>query len=199
MKNNAKSETSQLRDRNGLTEEEFLKRYNPDKYPKPALTADVVIFREDRKTPQAVPEVLLIRRGGHPYLGCWAFPGGFAEENEALEQTAARELSEETGIEGLHAELVGVYSAPGRDPRGWVVSAAYAAVVGKDEVRAQAGDDAAGAEWFEVRENGRGRFAPVFPEGEENTGMAFDHEEILNDAVQWYRAGQKTHGDGFPG
>ena len=76
-------------DKNGLTEEEYLRGYNSDKFPKPSLTADIVIFRGE--------EVLLIRRGGHPYLGCWATPGGFAEKNEELINTARRELEEETG------------------------------------------------------------------------------------------------------
>ena len=82
----------QLLDKKGLTEEEFLRQYDPDKYPKPSLTADIVVFRERG----GAPEVLLVRRGGHPFLGRWAFPGGFAERNERIERTAERELMEET-------------------------------------------------------------------------------------------------------
>ena len=52
------------RDKNGLTEEEFLKSYNPDKYPKPSLTADICIFAHSDVT-----EILLVKRGGHPYIG----------------------------------------------------------------------------------------------------------------------------------
>lgn len=95
------------RDKNGLTEEEFLKSYNPDKYPKPSLTADICIFAHSDVT-----EILLVKRGGHPYIGKWALPGGFANKNEPIEKTASRELKEETGIEGVSMKLVGVYSQP---------------------------------------------------------------------------------------
>ena len=76
-----------------MTEEEFLKSYNPDKYPKPSLTADICIFAHSDVT-----EILLVKRGGHPYIGKWALPGGFANKNEPIEKTASRELKEETGI-----------------------------------------------------------------------------------------------------
>ena len=132
-----------IRDSKGLTEAEFLERYDPDKYPKPSLTADIVIFKvhDDGRD----PEVLLIRRKGHPFIGHLALPGGFAERGETIETTAARELAEETGVNGLEMKLVGIYSRPGRDPRGWTVSAAYTATVKSDEINPVAGDD---ARWY---------------------------------------------------
>ena len=137
---------SELRDRRGMTEAEAIVSYREKNYPKPALTADVAIFvREGDET-----RLLLIRRGGHPYLGCWALPGGFAEQGETIETTAARELEEETGLKGFQLHLVGVYSKPGRDPRGWTVSAAYATLLEGAHLSAKAGDDAAEAGWFEV-------------------------------------------------
>ena len=139
------------RDQNGLTEAEFLAAYKEKSYPKPSLTADIAIFAMR----DGVLQVLLICRGGHPYLGCWALPGGFANPMEPLETTAARELQEETGIEGLALRPVGLFSAPGRDPRGWVVSQLYAALVDWGSVTPCAGDDAAQACWFACRrENG---------------------------------------------
>ena len=100
------------RDRNGLTEKEFLEAYAKKNYPRPYVTADLVVFTEGE------PEVLLIRRKGHPYIGRWAFPGGFAEPNESVPETALRELREETGIEALsEADIreVGLFSRPGRE------------------------------------------------------------------------------------
>ena len=170
-------------DKKGLTEEEFLRQYNADEYPKPSVTADVVIFR---KPETGAPEVLLIRRGGHPFLGRWACPGGFAERNERLEQTAARELMEETGVTGAEMTLVGVYSKPGRDPRGWTVSAAYAAVVRDAEATAM--DDAAEVRWAPLERDARGIFRLRPDDGltpdEHGRVLAFDHDDILADAVR---------------
>lgn len=75
------------RDKNGLTEEEFLKSYNPDKYPKPSLTADICIFAHSDVT-----EILLVKRGGHPYIGKWALPGGFANKNDRLKRRLQENL-----------------------------------------------------------------------------------------------------------
>lgn len=88
----------EIRDKKGLTEQEFLDRYAEKNYPKPALTADLVVFSND------MDAVLLVKRGGHPFLGCWAFPGGFANADESVEQTALRELREETGITAFTEE-----------------------------------------------------------------------------------------------
>lgn len=183
-----------LRDKNGRTEAEFLASYNADRYPKPSLTADVAVIARDGEQYR----LLLIRRGGHPYLGAWALPGGFANAGEAVEETAARELLEETGIEGVPLRLVGVYSKPGRDPRGWVVSAAFCATVRADEVTAAAGDDAADAAWFDVAVNLQNRFF-LLKNGEEKifvpfdgtpaglpegAALAFDHADIVSTALK---------------
>lgn len=161
----------ELRDKRGLTEAEAIERYRQRNYPKPALTADIAVFARQR----GGLKLLLIRRGGHPFLGCWALPGGFADQGETIEQTAARELEEETHIEGLPLTLVGIYSAPGRDPRGWTVSAAYAAVVDGDLLRATADDDAAEVRWFDMA-----GAVPALPDGER---LAFDHARIIADAA----------------
>ena len=164
---------SELLDKRGMTEAEAIAHYRKKNYPKPALTADCVLFARDG----GGWKLLLIRRGGHPFLGFWALPGGFADEGETIERTAARELQEETGLSGIPMTLVGVYSAPGRDPRGWTVSAAYAARLPEGVLEAQAADDAAEAAWVDVRPGG----ALVLPDG---AGVAFDHRQIIEDAVR---------------
>ena len=146
--------TEPLRDKNGLTEEEFLAAYSPKDYPRPSLTADNCIFRVG---PDGTIKLLLIRRGGHPFLGCWALPGGFVSPGETALEASRRELLEETGVDGLALEPVGLYSTPGRDPRGWTVSQAHVAV-DNHGVTAHAGDDAAAAAWFDIdstEEDGR--------------------------------------------
>lgn len=164
-----------LRDKRGLTEAEAIELFRSQNYPKPSLTADVAVFARSGGRCR----LLLIRRGGHPYLGCWALPGGFADEGETIERTAARELEEETGLTGLPLTLVGVYSEPGRDPRGWTVSAAYAVCVDGDRLNAVAGDDAAETRWFDMAVSD-GRALPALGDGE---GLAFDHAKIIQDAA----------------
>ena len=131
-------------------------------YPRPMLTADCVVTNTRGK-------VLLIRRGNEPFKGCWALPGGFMEMDEPIERCAVRELKEETGIEVVENELrlVGVYSAPGRDPRGRTVTAAYAVRL-HDIPAATAGDDAAELRWWPL--------AALPP-------LAFDHTQIIADAI----------------
>ena len=170
-----------IRDKNGLTEAEFLKSYNSDAWKKPSVTADICII-----TKEAEKKILLIRRGNHPYLGKWALPGGFSEEGERIEESAARELEEETCIKMPASDLtlVGVYSKPGRDPRGWTITAAYKAVVNPDEVKPIAADDAADAKWFTIKENDdKISFA-----SDDITltleDLAFDHCDIIIDALK---------------
>lgn len=177
----------EIRDKKGLTEEEFLRQYNSDKYPKPSLTADSILFSINKK--QGL-EVLLIQRQGHPFLGRWAFPGGFANKDEVLAATAARELEEETGLKEIEMKLLDVYSTPGRDPRGWVVSAAYYTVVESSKLNATAADDAADAKWFTVKASEKGLISisnSVCSLEKDSRGcfLAFDHDKILFDA---YRA-----------
>ncbi|CAL9510744.1 NUDIX domain-containing protein [Streptomyces sp. enrichment culture] len=119
-------------------------------------TADIVCVRGS--------EILAIRRGWPPHQGALALPGGHVDLGETSRAAAARELLEETGVR-VHEEdltLVGVWDAPGRDPRGRYVTAAYMVVVPADTT-AQAGDDAAEAVWLP--------FADPGP-------LAFDHGAI---------------------
>ncbi|TDC28412.1 NUDIX hydrolase, partial [Kribbella albertanoniae] len=123
-------------------------------------------------------QVLLIRRGIAPYRGRWALPGGFVRENEDLEETARRELTEETGLatDRIHLEQIATYGAPRRDPRGRVVSVAYLALV-PDLPTPVAGTDAESASWV--------------PAGDllaDPARLAFDHHQILTDAVERARA-----------
>ena len=167
-------------DADGLTEKEFLAGYDASRYPHPSLTADILIFRTGGGSED--PELLLIRRKGHPYMNHWALPGGFAEPGETIEQTAARELEEETGVTGMHMKLVGIYSKPGRDPRGWTVSAAYMAVVEGDRIKPAAGDDAKEVCWASVS-SGVGTPLVRMAGQSINDELAFDHLDMITDAL----------------
>lgn len=141
-------------------------------HPPFAVTVDLVVLTifEDALS------VLLIRRGGEPFQGQWALPGGFVDINEDLRAAAERELVEETGLAepAGHLEQLATYGAPDRDPRGRVVSVAYLALL-PDLPTPRAGTDAAAARWRAV--------ARV--EGER---LAFDHDRILADGVERARA-----------
>lgn len=147
----------ELLDRDGLTEREFLEKYRAGDYERPSVAADMVIFTVTdeaadsyRKLPEKELRILLIRRGGHPFLGKWALPGGFVQPSETTEQAAARELREETGVDDVYLEQLYTFSDIGRDPRTWVMSCSYMALINSDKLELKAGDDAAEAAWFKV-------------------------------------------------
>jgi 8-oxo-dGTP diphosphatase len=132
----------------------------PDGKPRHALTADAVVFRG--------ASVLLVRRANPPHRGSFALPGGFVEGHESAEAAALRELAEETGLTGRIVGLVGLYSRPGRDPRGPTATAVYLVEATHGSLRA--GDDAASA-----------RFVPIARAT--RAQLAFDHNEVLADAL----------------
>ncbi|MDN4068257.1 NUDIX domain-containing protein [Paenibacillus sp. FSL R5-0407] len=144
-------------DRDGLTEHEFLEQYRAGDFERPSVAADMVIFTVTdseadsyRKLPEKELRILLIRRGGHPFLGKWALPGGFVRPNETTEQAAVRELREETGVDDVYLEQLYTFSDIGRDPRTWVMSCSYMALINSDQLELKAGDDAAEAAWFKL-------------------------------------------------
>src|ERR1700754_2161507 len=94
-------------------------------HPRPSVTADAVLLYRDGER----IEVLLIKRAREPFKGTWALPGGFVDQDESLERAAARELKEETGLEGIRLEQLGAFGDPGRDPRGHTVSVAFVALL----------------------------------------------------------------------
>jgi len=131
----------ELRDKNGLTEKEFLATYDASKYERPSVTVDIIIIQKGK--------VLLIRRGGHPCLGKLAFPGGFLEMNEDVYTAAARELFEETGLKVCSLRQLPVASKPDRDPRTRIMTVPFLAEA-EDYSALNAGDDAMAADWFNV-------------------------------------------------
>lgn len=138
-------------------EKEFLASYDDSKYAKPSVTADIAVFSvfdeetdNYRKLPERKLKILLVQRGGHPYKGCYALPGGFARKGESLEACARRELREETGVDCGFLHQLRTFSEPERDPRGWTITGSYLALLDASQYRVQAGDDAANAMWFEV-------------------------------------------------
>lgn len=114
----------------GQTLEEFLKEYDPYQYKNPCATTDMVLFSYAGEKPDTdALKVLLVCRKNHPSIGYWALPGGFVELYENLEDTARRELEEETGVKGLPVEQFACYGDYQRDPRARVITTAYFSLV----------------------------------------------------------------------
>jgi 8-oxo-dGTP diphosphatase len=124
----------------------------------PALTVDALIVDAGRG-------VVLIRRRHEPFADSWALPGGFVEAGESCEEACRREAREETGLDVAVIALLGVFSKPGRDPRGPTASVVY--LCRPTGGTLAGGDDAADARWFSDLEGVR---------------LAFDHERILGEA-----------------
>ncbi|NOX64100.1 MAG: NUDIX hydrolase [Chloroflexi bacterium] len=136
-----------------------------DAYPRPLVTVDIVLFTFT----EGELRVLLIQRKHPPFEGYWALPGGFVNIDEPLDQAAARELFEETGVSNIYLEQLYTFGDPQRDPRGRVITVAYFAIMSADAAeKTRAGDDAAAARWFNVYD---------LP------SLAFDHERIIKYAL----------------
>jgi 8-oxo-dGTP diphosphatase len=222
-----------LKNKQGLTEIEFLQQYDASKYERPSVTVDLLIFtvidetKENyRKLPEKSFKLLMIKRGDHPFLGQWALPGGFVNVAENLETAARRELREETNIDQIYLEQLYTWGEVRRDPRARVISCSYMALVDSAVLEVRAGDDAAAAQWFSVNyrvieekktmskqgliteklvalrlfadsehlsatvkivETRKGRVTRVGREVVASQGIAFDHAQIIEYAIERLR------------
>ena len=175
MKKTAKK-SSKVAEANREEEAVFLASYRPADFARPSVTVDIAAF----SILDAELRVLMIRRGGHPFKGAWALPGGFVrvgdahrEQGEDLETAASRELEEETGLKArdVFLQQVGAFGRAGRDPRMRVITVAYCALIRPDLVpRVTAGSDADEAEWLAVS-------------ALSSRSLAFDHAEIIEKAL----------------
>ncbi len=125
------------------------------------LTVDMVLLSTG-------PQILLIKRRKWPFQDMWALPGGKLNPGESLEEAAARELCEETGVQGVALRQFHTYSDPQRDPRGHFVSTVYVAQFNASSMTVQAGDDAKEARWFPITQ------LPA---------LAFDHGIIIGEVL----------------
>ena len=146
-------------DINSSEEREYLENYNIEQFERPSVATDIVAFAvmQDgeqsniRKLANRELKLLLIKRSQFPYKGAWALPGGFLRPGETIEETAKRELLEETGVENPFLHLAGVYSEAGRDPRGWIISNSFISLINAENCSLRADTDAWDAAWFCVK------------------------------------------------
>lgn len=138
------------------SEKAFLDSYNIESYDRPSVATDIVAFtisskntESFRKDPDIKLSVLLIERAEYPFKGAWALPGGFVRIDETVEQSALREIVEETGVNPDTLVHTGVFSEINRDPRGRVISNAFTCIFNSQPTPI-AGSDAKSALWFDV-------------------------------------------------
>lgn len=139
------------------------------------LAADAVVFHIDEEQQLSL---LLIQRKSEPFKGRWALPGGGVEPEEDTQEACERELGEETTLiasfDSNQWTPLTVRAQPFRDPRGRVVSFPYAILLHGPRPPVKARDDAKEARWWPLDE--------VL-----TTDLAFDHDEIIKEAVALYR------------
>ncbi len=138
-------------------------------WPRPMVTVDAVVFkRSEGKT-----ALLMIKRKNDPYKGKWAFPGGFIDMDEELEDAVVRELEEETGLKGIHLEQMRTFGKVGRDPRGRQITIAFMGFTDDNNATVKGGDDAEEAKWFDITN---------LP-----SDMAFDHDNVAEFAIKKFK------------
>jgi 8-oxo-dGTP diphosphatase len=148
-------------------------------YPRPALTVDCIVFGLDAELEL---KIMLIKRDISPFQGEWAIPGGFVRMDETLEQSALRELREETGIHDVFLEQLYTFGDLERDPRDRTITVSYYALINLVEQEIQAATDASEANWFRISE---------IPK------LAFDHDQILQTAIARLRGKIRYEPIGF--
>ncbi len=134
----------------------------------PIPTVDTIIQRNS--------QILFVKRKKDPFKDSLAFPGGFVNEGEKVEDAAKREVMEETSLDIELDGILGVYSDPSRDPRGHIMSTVFIGKIPKDSsgnsTEPVPGDDAAEIKWVDIESIGSETFA-------------FDHRKILSDYKKW--------------
>lgn len=153
---------SQTKEDQTIKNNDFLETYDINQYDRPSIAADIAVFSigskivegtDYRKLPTKTLRLLLIRRAEQPFQGEWALPGGFMKKGETIQEAARRELKEETGTDKAYLELCDVFSDSGRDPRGWIISQSFIAVLNENDLangHLEASGDAGEAKWFDI-------------------------------------------------
>lgn len=139
-------------------EKAYLAGYDITRFERPSLATDIAIFsimekgeqENYRKLPEKALKILLIKRATYPFKDLWALPGGFCRQGEDVQETAMRELYEETHVKAAYLQLAGTFGEVGRDPRGWIISNTFLSLVDGTDCKPRGGSDAWEAKWFSV-------------------------------------------------
>lgn len=144
-----------------------------EQHKNPIPTVDTIIYNDS--------QVLFIIRKKEPFQGKMVFPGGFINKGETAEDAAIREVKEETSLDIVLEHILGVYSDPGRDPRGHIMSTVFIGKISSDSNNKEpvAGDGVAATKWVNLK---------AF----EQEDWGFDHKKILTDYKDWKQSRQTS-------
>ncbi len=143
-----------------MTEEEFLKNYDSNRFFKPSVTVDSIVFtiRDEeienyRKLPEKKLQVLLVKRAEYPYKDKWSLPGTFVRKEESFEEAVQRSLKAKTNMEYIYLEQLYSWGDPKRDPRTRVISTSYMGLVNSEKIHIKSGGSTNDASWFTITLN----------------------------------------------
>lgn len=137
------------------SEEEFLNSYNPDKFDRLSMTADILVISVSNKektntrgNDNKVMSILLVKREGYPFKDRYCLPGGFLNpKDETLEECAKRVLKSETNLEDIYLEQLYTFDSINRDPRMRVVSTSFVSLIDKNKLTNMINKNAS---WFDI-------------------------------------------------
>ena len=175
--------------------------YSITDYERPSVAVDAAVFGVDDYKSSTMDEkilkILLVKRGEEPFRDMYALPGGFLRKNETAEEAVHRELAEEAGVTDSKIIPLKIYSGKNRDPRGWIISAAFISLTNTVELSTAADSDAANAEWLSIRWEVTDKTEKLIISDDETTfeiiadegkiiksDFPFDHGMIIYDAFK---------------
>lgn len=148
--------------------EKRIENYPQKSFDHAVVAVDLVIFNVIKGKLM----VLLLELKEDPFKGKWALPGGLVTQQESLEDAVKRHMKNRVGKIDAHFEQLYTFGDPQRDPRGWVVSVAYMALISSAEFEPKTTKRYKRIDWKSV-----GNLPP----------LAYDHEKIINTAVERLR------------
>lgn len=160
--------------KNEISENEFLRDYDPSEFDRPNTSVDTVIFT----VLNDALHVLTSKRAEHPFKEHWSLIGGFIdlEKDKDLEATAMRKLEEKTGVKAPYLEQFGTIGNKSRDPRGWSITTIYFALIPSEGLKLKLGKGTADIKWSKLIG------------GKVKDKLAFDHKEILRKCTERLRS-----------
>ena len=151
---------------------EFLSRYDRTRHERPLASVDVVLFT----VTEGRLKVFLMLRGEQPQKGKWALPGVVVRTDDSdLDSTAVRAIRERTGFDENHIEQLKTYGNSLRDARGWSLSVAYYGLVSPVHEQSLSLRGVESTAWVDIDELS-------------GLDIAFDHENIIGDAIERLRS-----------